>query len=230
MLELEIRRKIHRTAGGTPLLAVENLSLHVGQNEFICLTGPSGCGKTTSLNILLGLDTDFEGKVHRPEGARVAAIFQEPRLLPWRTVEQNVRLGLPHGERAKNLDGLFAALGLEQLRGFYPRELSLGLARRAAMARAFALSPDILIMDEPFVSLDEETANDLRQLLKTMLTQHPASVLMVTHNLEEAYMLADRIVYLTARPATVLEVVAGTGMQTTERTPLVREMASPRLS
>ncbi len=213
MLELDIRRKVHRTAGGKRLLVVENLSIQVGAHEFVCLTGPSGCGKTTSLNILLGLDHDFEGAVHRQENAKLATIFQEPRLLPWRTVEENVRLALPHGERGKNLDRLFAALGLDQLRGFYPRELSLGLARRAAMARAFALSPDILIMDEPFVSLDEETANDLRQLLKTMLDRHPASVLMVTHNLDEARLLADRIIYLTPRPATVCEVASADDQQ-----------------
>ncbi|TIM63053.1 MAG: ATP-binding cassette domain-containing protein, partial [Mesorhizobium sp.] len=135
---------------------------------------------------------------------RIAAVFQEPVLLPWRTVEQNVRLALPKSLRTKNLDGLFDTLGLAGMRSLYPAELSLGLARRAALARAFATEPAVLFLDEPFASLDERTAERLRHLLLTVWSARPTTALMVTHNLREALMLSDRIIVLAQRPAHVL--------------------------
>ncbi|TGT34808.1 ATP-binding cassette domain-containing protein, partial [Mesorhizobium sp. M8A.F.Ca.ET.165.01.1.1] len=125
---------------------------------------------------------------------RIAAVFQEPTLLPWRTVEQNVRLALPKDLRTKNLDGLFASLGLTGMRSLYPAELSLGLARRAALARAFATEPAVLFLDEPFVSLDGRTAEQLRRLLLAVWSARPTTALMVTHNLTEALTLSDRII------------------------------------
>ncbi|WP_245525206.1 ATP-binding cassette domain-containing protein, partial [Mesorhizobium sp. M8A.F.Ca.ET.165.01.1.1] len=121
-------------------------------------------------------------------------MFQEPTLLPWRTVEQNVRLALPKDLRTKNLDGLFASLGLTGMRSLYPAELSLGLARRAALARAFATEPAVLFLDEPFVSLDGRTAEQLRRLLLAVWSARPTTALMVTHNLTEALTLSDRII------------------------------------
>jgi NitT/TauT family transport system ATP-binding protein len=135
----------------------------------------------------------------------MAAVFQEPRLLPWRTVEQNVRLALPPEEQspgaAPNLDALFAVLGLKDLRGRFPGELSLGLERRVALARAFAVMPDLLLLDEPFVSLDEHTADRLRDHLLALWQARAATVLMVTHNVREATRLADRLLLLNGRPA-----------------------------
>ena len=188
--------------------ALRDLSFEVRQGEFACLFGPSGCGKTTTLRILLGLDTEYTGSFDLPQGGtgRIAAVFQEPTLLPWRTVEQNVRLALPPAMRGEDLGELFDILGLAAMRALYPSELSLGLARRAALARAFAVEPAVLFLDEPFVSLDEETAERLRELLMKVWSARPTTALMVTHNLSEALVLSDRIIVLSPRPAHVLGV------------------------
>ncbi len=207
-LKVDIAEKTFRSAEGVTIDVLRGLSFEVRQGEFACLLGPSGCGKTTTLRILLGLEREFSGSYQLPEGGskRIAAVFQEPVLLPWRTVEQNVRLALPPRFRDKNLDSLFEILGLTAMRSLYPSELSLGLARRAALARAFATEPSVLFLDEPFASLDERTAGRLRRLLMTVWAARPTTVLMVTHNLREALLLADRIIVLTPRPARVLGV------------------------
>lgn len=201
-----IAEKTFSSAEGVSLTALQDLSFEVRQGEFACLFGPSGCGKTTALRILLGLDKDYSGSVQLPHGARVAAVFQEPTLLPWRTVEQNVRLALPKDRRNADLDELFESLGLTAMRSLYPSELSLGLARRTALARAFAIEPSVLFLDEPFVSLDEQTAERLRYLLLAVWSARPTTALMVTHNLREALMLSDRIIVLSPRPAHVVGV------------------------
>jgi len=202
---VEIAEKAFRSAEGVPLVAIRDLSFEVPAGEFACLLGPSGCGKTTTLRILLGLDNDFTGSFQLPgaEKNRTAVVFQEPILLPWRTVEQNVRLVLPRGERDRDLEWLFEILGLTAVRSLYPSELSLGLARRAALARAFATEPATLFLDEPFVSLDRQTAQRLRHLLLRVWSARPTTALMVTHDVQEALMLSDRIIVLSARPAHV---------------------------
>ncbi len=205
MLEVDIASKTYPTAGGARLLAIAGLRFAVPDGEFACLVGPSGCGKTTCLRILLGLEREFDGRTALPGGdPRIGVAFQEPRLLPWRTVEQNVRLAQPPALRGRPLDDLFARLGLTGFKHFYPGELSLGLARRAALARAFAVEPRLLLLDEPFVSLDEAMASDLRALLLDTWRARPTTALMVTHNLREAVQLADRIIVLSARPGHVL--------------------------
>jgi NitT/TauT family transport system ATP-binding protein len=207
-LEVRIAEKTFISAQGAPLTALRDLAFEVPQGEFACLFGPSGCGKSTLLRILLDLDRDFTGSYSLPEQgeSRCAAVFQEPTLLPWRTVEHNVRLALPKAARDTDLDWLFDALGLAEMRRHYPSELSLGLARRVALARAFAVEPGILFLDEPFVSLDEPTAARLRALLMSVWAARPTTALMVTHNLDEALLLSDRIVVLSPRPAHVLGV------------------------
>lgn len=204
-LSVDIAEKSFRSAEGVQLTALRDLSFTVRQGEFACLIGPSGCGKTTTLRILLGLDRDFTGSFHLPGGGedRAVAVFQEPTLLPWRTLEQNVRLGIPKSRRDADLDSLFESLGLSEMRTLYPSELSLGLARRGALARAFAAEPAMLFLDEPFASLDEQTADRLRHLLLDVWSARPTTALMVTHNLREALMLSDRIIVLTSRPAHV---------------------------
>jgi NitT/TauT family transport system ATP-binding protein len=207
-LRVDIAEKTFRSAEGVLVPALRGLSFEVRQGEFACLFGPSGCGKTTTLRIVLGLDTEFSGSFHLPTGGtnRIAAVFQEPTLLPWRTVEQNVRLALPPSLRDADLGWLFEILGLAAMLSLYPSELSLGLARRAALARAFAAEPAILFLDEPFVSLDQDTAERLRDLLMTVWSARPTTALMVTHNLQEALALSDRIIVLSARPAHVLGI------------------------
>ncbi|TPI09466.1 ATP-binding cassette domain-containing protein [Mesorhizobium sp. B4-1-3] len=204
-LRVDIAEKTFRSAQGVSVTALKNLSFEVRQGEFVCLLGPSGCGKTTTLRILLGLDRQFSGSFQLP-GGRIAAVFQEPTLLPWRTVEQNVRLALPKDLRMQNLDALFDTLGLTGMRSLYPAELSLGLARRVALARAFAIEPAVLFLDEPFVSLDGRTAGQLRRLLLDVWSARPTTALMVTHNLTEALALSDRIIVLAPRPSHVLGV------------------------
>ena len=207
-LRVDIAEKTFRSAEGVTITALRDLSFEIRPGEFACLLGPSGCGKTTALRILLGLDKEFTGSFQLPEGGtdRIAAVFQEPILLPWRTVEQNVRLALPRTERNANLDGLFDSLGLAGMRTLFPAELSLGLARRVALARAFATEPAVLFLDEPFVSLDENTAERLRHLLLSVWSAKPTTALMVTHNLREALMLSDRIIVLSPRPAHVMGI------------------------
>jgi NitT/TauT family transport system ATP-binding protein len=204
-LRVDIAEKTFRSAEGVEVSALRDLSFEVPGGEFACLFGPSGCGKTTTLRILLGLDKDFSGSFQLPASGtnRVAVVFQEPTLLPWRTVEQNVRLALPGDLRNADLDGLFESLALAGMRNLFPAELSLGLARRAALARAFAIEPTVLFLDEPFASLDDRTAGRLRGLLVDVWSARPTTALMVTHNLGEAIMLSDRIIVLSPRPAHV---------------------------
>lgn len=204
-LDVRIGEKRFLGANGQPIEVARDLAFAVEPREFVCLLGPSGCGKTTTLRIVLGLDRDYRGAVTGlGDRLRIAAVFQEPRLLPWRTVEQNVRIALPDAEAGKPLHELFQALGLEEMRNRYPGELSLGLARRAAIARAFALEPELLVLDEPFVSLDAQTAGEMRRLLLKLWQARPTTVLMVTHNVREAAELANRLVFLSPRPARVL--------------------------
>ena len=200
------------------------LAFSLGNGEVAALVGPSGCGKTTLLRIIAGLDSDFEGTVALPAHGMLGMVFQEPRLLPWRTVEQNVRLAAPQATDAA-LGTLFQALGLTAHRDHFPGELSLGLARRVALARAFAVEPDLLLLDEPFVSLDDALAARLRDELADLVNRRPITTLLVTHNVEEAIGLADRLLLLSLSPARVLADVPVTRPRT-PRTP--QELAAMR--
>ncbi|MDP4025898.1 ATP-binding cassette domain-containing protein [Methylobacterium sp. NEAU 140] len=207
VLSVAIRAKTYRPKGAEPVEAVRDLAFAVGRGEIVCLIGPSGAGKTTTLRILLGLDPDFEGRVAGAEGAGM--VFQEPRLLPWRSVEHNVRLGLPRPERgARDLDALFERLGLGPWRARYPGALSLGMQRRVALARALASGPRVLVLDEPFVSLDDAAAAGLRALVVDAVDTAGTSVLMVTHNVAEAIAVADRLLLVSKRPASLVADVA----------------------
>ena len=203
-LELRIDAKSYRSADGTPIEAVRDFELRLEAGSFGALIGPSGCGKTTILRIAGGLDTDFRGSLHPPGAGRLGFVFQEPRLLPWRTVEQNIRLTLPADQADVDLTDLVGTLGLDRHLARYPGELSLGLARRAAIARAFAVRPDFLLLDEPFVSLDETVAARLRDELLALTTRTKVTTLFVTHDLEDAVELADRLFFLSERPARII--------------------------
>ncbi|GAB6067593.1 ATP-binding cassette domain-containing protein [Methylothermus subterraneus] len=203
MLEVWIRRKAYPKHGRVlPHTVIENLRLRLEENEFVCLVGPSGCGKTTLLNLIAGLDRDFAGRIdfHRPQAPRLGYVFQEPRLLPWRTVRENVELALPADHDPNALTELLKIAGLIQFQHAYPQRLSLGMNRRVALVRAFAVQPDLLLMDEPFVSLDAPTAERMRRLLLELWQRRPHAVLFVTHDLHEAIALADRLVFLTSSP------------------------------
>jgi len=208
LLEAHIAQKTYVRPDGAAMEAVRDLHLVLARGEFLCLIGPSGCGKTTTLRILTGLDRAFTGTV-TPDPARlsIGIAFQEPRLLPWRTVEENIRLVLPPDRRKVDLGGLIESFGLAGHRARYPAELSLGLARRVSLARALAVEPDLLVLDEPFVSLDAQAAGELRRYVALAAARQTMSVLMVTHNVREALELADRLVLLAARPTRLVEEV-----------------------
>ena len=204
--EIRIEEKTHIGVDGTRIPAIRDLLLEVRPQSMTVLMGPSGCGKTTLLRIVAGLDTRFLGRVHVPDNTRIGIMFQEPRLLPWRTVRQNIAIVAENLSNAE-LDHLASAVGIADMLPRYPQELSLGLARRVALARAFAPRPDLLLLDEPFVSLDERTADRLRRLLLEVWSARPSTALLVTHNPREAILLADQLVLLAPRPTHVVAVV-----------------------
>jgi len=205
-LDVHIKHKSYQAASGGRLHVLGEISIALANGELAALVGPSGCGKTTLLRIIAGLDRDFEGKVLLPTHGRLGIVFQEPRLLPWRSVEDNVRLAAPQASETA-LSALFATLGLTEHRRHYPGELSLGLARRVALARAFAVEPDLLILDEPFVSLDAALAERLRAELIELVSRRPVTTLLVTHSIDEAIGLADRVFLLSPSPARLLAEV-----------------------
>jgi ABC-type nitrate/sulfonate/bicarbonate transport system ATPase subunit len=202
-LAVEVRAKRARNAAGETVEILSGLSFALGAGEVAALIGPSGCGKSTLMRILAGLDSAFEGRIDRPPGARLAMAFQEPRLLPWRSVEDNVRLAAPQSSEAERA-ALFDALGLVGHRAHYPGELSLGLARRASLARALAAKPDLLLLDEPFVSLDPPLARAIRADLAALIAATRLTAVLVTHDVEDALDLADVIYVLSPRPARIL--------------------------
>lgn len=202
-LEVDITSKEYRNAAGERHAVIAGLNFTLGTGEIGVLVGPSGCGKSTLLRIFAGLDHDYEGRVSRPAGGRIGMVFQEPRLLPWRSVEENVRLVAPLIDETK-LSALFAILELSEHRNHFPGELSLGLARRVALARAFAVEPDFLILDEPFASLDEALATRLREQIAMLVDSRSVMTLLVTHDVDDAVRLGDRVFLLSPRPAHIL--------------------------
>ena len=191
-MKLDLNR---RAFGRTEVLGA--LTLDVTRGERIGLLGPSGIGKSTLLRILLGLDTGWEGHLDAPE--RMAPVFQEPLLLPWRNASDNLTIvARISGNEAEHW---LARVGLEGLGARYPRQLSLGQQRRLALARAFAAKPDILIMDEPFASLDEATAARMVALTDAMLTETGAGLVIVTHDPREAGALRAKPMTLGGWPA-----------------------------
>jgi sulfonate transport system ATP-binding protein len=174
---------------------LRDISFDVAPRSFVVLTGPSGCGKSTLLNIVAGLDKDYEGVIDLGPGRdSMAYIFQSPRLLPWRTIQQNLELALPDND--------------PRLAKIPEMRVSLGMQRRAALARGFLLEPEILLMDEPFVSLDDPTAQSLRQLLIELWNSNPTTVIFVTHDRAEAVQLGTRILRLAPGKASVVQDAA----------------------
>jgi NitT/TauT family transport system ATP-binding protein len=202
-LEVEIARKAFTNAAGERHDVLVDFNFALGTGEIAVFVGPSGCGKSTMLKIIAGLDHDYQGRVVCPAGARIGMVFQEPRLLPWRSVDDNVRLAAPQADDEK-LSALFAVLELTAHRNHFPGELSLGLARRVALARAFAIEPDFLILDEPLASLDDALAARLRDQITRLVDGRSVTTLLVTHDVDEAIRLGDHLFLLSPRPARIL--------------------------
>jgi ABC-type nitrate/sulfonate/bicarbonate transport system ATPase subunit len=207
ILRLHIERKSFSTGRGT-LPVLGGIDIALGGREIVALVGASGCGKTTLLRIVGGLDNDFQGTLDWCGTAmpRIGTVFQEPRLLPWRTVRQNLLLA-QQTENRELVDALLHRLDLTPFGDAFPATLSLGMARRVAIARAFAIDPELILLDEPFVSLDPAMAARSRELVLSTWRARPTAALLVTHDRAEAAALADRILLLTERPMRVLEEI-----------------------
>jgi NitT/TauT family transport system ATP-binding protein len=193
--------------GGVEVL--KGLDLEVRRGEFVALVGPSGCGKTTFLNLCSGWLRARAGVVQR--SGRVRMVFQQDGLFPWLTVDENIRLGLRHvpeeAERKRRAESLFALIGLRPFASHYPHQLSGGMRQRVELARALGGETDLLLMDEPFSSLDYLTRLKMRGELARLLHEEPRTVVLVTHDIEEAAQLADRVLVLTDRPGRVRDEV-----------------------
>jgi NitT/TauT family transport system ATP-binding protein len=208
-VHIQIHEKIHPNAD---VPTIENFALTLNAGEFVCLVGQSGCGKTTLLNTIAGLDSNYSGEIrvaHKTQHPKIGFVFQQPCLLPWRTVRENIELVFMHQNAVPRLqiDELLDLMQLTAYATSYPKQLSEGMRRRVSIIRAFAINPDLLLMDEPFVSLDEPMARGVRFLLQCLWQQRPHTVLFVTHDLREAIALADKLVFLTSRPMRVLKEV-----------------------
>lgn len=215
LLRIEGLGKHFASDQGRDVAALLDVDLSVEENEFVCIVGPSGCGKSTLLRILAGLELPSEGRALmkgveiKGPGRERGMVFQEYSLMPWRSVEENVwmgpeLLGYPAGERKK---AAAHYIGLVKLDGFeraFPHELSGGMRQRVAIARALANDPEILLMDEPFGALDSHTRIILQKELLKIWQAHRKTILFVTHSVDEAVFLADRIVVMSARPGRVV--------------------------
>lgn len=211
-----------------PRSVLSGLNLHVAPGEIVAVVGRSGCGKTTLLNLAAGLLRPQAGEVSFSAAPHTGYVFQDARLLPWLTLEQNLSFVAPDAPHA-SIQAELARVGLAGRGRDYPRQVSLGMAQRAAVARALLIRPNLLLLDEPFGALDELTAAELRNELAELLLSSRASTLLVTHNPAEAVLLADRVVALDGAPARIRgEVVVALSRprdpQSTELGPYVREL------
>ncbi|EMA38550.1 ABC transporter ATP-binding protein [Halococcus hamelinensis] len=201
--------------GDDELVAVDGMDLHIEAEEFVTVLGPSGCGKSTVMECIAGYLEPTEGEVlvngepvEGPDPSR-GVVFQENRLFPWKTINQNVRFG-PQMRNAVDEDrihSLFGQMGLEGFEDAYPHELSGGMQQRAELARLLANDPDIMLMDEPFSGLDAMTKELMQENLLDVWEDDDRTVLFITHDVEEAILLADRVVVMTARPGQVKDVI-----------------------
>ena len=198
--------------------ALDHFNLQVGQGEFVSIVGPSGCGKSTFLSILLGLmkpdsgEMQLNGKPIIGPSQERAMVFQEFGLLPWRTVAANIELGLelkgvPAVQRANRAGELIKLVGLKDFERHYPHELSGGMKQRVGLARALATEPEVLLMDEPFAALDAQTRDLMQAELLQIWERTKKTVLFVTHSIEEAAYLSDRVIIMTARPGRTKDIL-----------------------
>jgi NitT/TauT family transport system ATP-binding protein len=201
---------------GKQTSVLENISLEVGEGEFLCLLGPSGCGKTTLLNIMAGFLSPTRGEVkvrgeivHGPDPRRIF-VFQERGVFPWLTVEGNIGFGiagLPREDREQRIAHYIQMVGLGGFEKSYPSDLSGGMKQRLEVARALAVNPDMLLLDEPFGALDSITRLTMRKELLRIWEAERKTIIFVTHDIDEAVQLADRVVVMSARPAAIQQIV-----------------------
>lgn len=197
-----------------PLNVLDRFSMDCEKQQFVCLFGPSGVGKTSILNILAGLVKPQSGHIVC-NSKRLAYVFQDPRLVPWLNVEQNLWLGLyasgqSFRQRRQAATRLLPVLGLDGFAKYYPGQLSGGMKQRVSLGRAFAIKPDLLLLDEPFSNLDAGIKHEMQELLASLRQLHACTTVMVTHDEKEAIKLSDRVVVLNGRPCrTVMDIFSG---------------------
>ncbi|ENH97877.1 sulfonate/nitrate/taurine ABC transporter ATP-binding protein [Gracilibacillus halophilus YIM-C55.5] len=193
---------------------LENISIDIKKGEFVCLLGPSGCGKTTLLRILAGLEKPSLGDIsiqhENKQNPLQSMVFQESGVIPWMTVEENVSFGLkmrhmPTDYIHEQTNHYLEKVGLRRFRKLYPKELSGGMKQRVSIARAFANNPEILLMDEPFAALDEQNKFILQEELLSIWQETEKTVLFITHSIDEALLLSDRILLMSAQPGKIIE-------------------------
>ena len=212
MIELDIAIKDKHYAN-SPSIVLKDIQFSVKPGEFIAIIGPSGSGKTTLLNMLSGLE-DATGQkllwnaktLNDCKEYQLGYVFQQPRLMPWLTVNENIQLVLPTVQEQK-IETLLTQVGLAGKGDYYPKQLSGGMQRRVAIARAFAVNPELILLDEPFNSLDAPTAAKLRLLLVNLCKSCGSTVIFVTHDLSEAINLADRIIFMSNSPSSIIHQV-----------------------
>lgn len=218
MLSIKNLNKTYYTEEGDEVVALSDINLDVADKEFVCFIGPSGCGKTTLLRITAGLEKPDSGTLtvnNEPitgPGPDRGMVFQEYSLFPWRTVLKNITFSLelkkiPKSEREKIARDFLEVVGLSKFADSYPHELSGGMKQRVAIARALVNDPDVLLMDEPFGAVDAQTRNRLQHELLNIWEKKKKTVLFITHSVDEAVFLADKVVVFTARPGRVKEVI-----------------------
>jgi NitT/TauT family transport system ATP-binding protein len=213
-IDIQNLRKEYASPAGT-VVALDGIDLQVAPGEFLCIVGPSGCGKSTLLRILAGLDRQTAGTVAvEAQGWAVqnAMVFQDSGLFPWMTVSANVDFGLmtrgvPRPEAAERVQAALRLVGLSKFRDHYPHQLSGGMRQRAAIARAFVTDPAMLLMDEPFAALDAQNRLILQAELTRLWQQSGKTVVYITHSIEEALLLGDRTVVMTAQPGRIKRVI-----------------------
>lgn len=215
LLEIHNLNKSFETPQGVTQ-ALKDIRLSVKEGEFITVLGPSGCGKSTLLKIIAGLDTEHDGDVRLADqqvsgpGVDKGFIFQEPRLFPWLTVERNIaaNLSLKQPDIRRRVDELIRLVHLEGFEKAYPRELSGGMAQRVAIARALLRRPRVLLLDEPFGALDAFTRSHMQEVLLDIWKEHKTTMIFVTHDIDEAVYLANRVVIMNARPGSIKKIVS----------------------
>ncbi|WP_315833597.1 ABC transporter ATP-binding protein [Bradyrhizobium prioriisuperbiae] len=213
-----ITKTFHDSSRGREVAALDDINLSIAANDFVCLLGPSGCGKSTLLNIIAGFETPTKGRVTvdgkavEAPGADRGVVFQQPTLMPWLTVAENIAFhlrlkGIAKAERREQAQTFIDLVGLKGFETHYPSELSGGMNQRVGIARALIMNPRVILMDEPFAALDAQTKSEMQEELVAIWQRHRGTIVFVTHSVDEALVLGNRIVVMTRRPGRIRELI-----------------------
>jgi NitT/TauT family transport system ATP-binding protein len=214
----QITKVFHDKSRGRDVAALDNINLSIASNDFVCLLGPSGCGKSTLLNVIAGFEkptagrVTVDGKAMEAPGADRGVVFQQPTLMPWLTVWENIAFhlklkGIAKAERRAQAQSFIELVGLKGFEGHYPSELSGGMNQRVGIARALIMNPRVILMDEPFAALDAQTKAEMQEELVGIWQRHRGTIVFVTHSVDEALVLGNKIVVMTRRPGRIRDIV-----------------------